>query len=85
MRLNIKKPILVFSGHVHFENFDIPQFNNVKQYVITAVNYQNTWHSKESGKDYGPGIPSYYKGKFSFNHTLQNHHMGPQIIGHKLL
>ena len=64
------KTFVVFSGHTHFENFEIPQFNNVKQYLMTSVNYQNTWHSKESDKDFGPGIPSYYQGTFSRECTL---------------
>ena len=44
---------------------DIPKFKNVKQYLITSITFQNTWHSKESDINYGPDIPSYYQGKFS--------------------
>ena len=28
---------------------------------MTAINHQNTWHSKETKKDYGPCTPAYYK------------------------
>ena len=74
----------VFSGHVHFENFDIEEHKgirrgsnrkltgsrsrkftgntrngtNERQYVMTAINHQNTWHSKETKKDYGPCTPA---------------------------
>lgn len=51
----------VFSGHVHFENFDIEEHKGIRQYVMTAINHQNTWHSKETKKDYGPCTPAYYK------------------------
>ena len=42
----------VFSGHTHFENFEIPKFKNVKQYLMTSINFQNTWNSKESDVNY---------------------------------
>ena len=32
---------------------------------MTSINYQNTWHSKESDLYYGPDTPSYYQAKFS--------------------
>lgn len=70
---SLQKPKLVFSGHTHFENFDIPKFNNVKQYLMTSINYQNTWHSKESDLNYGPGTPSYYQAKFSHAITTKIH------------
>ena len=54
----------VFSGHTHFEKMDIPKFKNVKQYLMTSITFQNTWHSKESDINYGPDIPSYYQGQF---------------------
>ena len=37
---------------------------------MTSINYQNTWHSKESDLNYGPGTPSYYQAKFS--HALND-------------
>ena len=43
----------VFSGHNHFENFPDTVYN-VRQIVMTSINYLNSWSSKETGKDFGP-------------------------------
>ena len=67
----------VFSGHTHFEKMDIPKFKNVKQYLMTSITFQNTWHSKESDINYGPDIPSYYQGQFSI---FRNHHIVEIIV-----
>ena len=43
----------VFSGHNHFENFP-DEVHNVRQIVMTSINYLNSWSSKETGQDFGP-------------------------------
>jgi len=55
----------VFSGHVHYENLALWPYDgfhhSIKQFILTSINYQTIWYSEESGKTWGPSIPSYYK------------------------
>ena len=54
----------IYSGHVHFENLAADSYNNtLNQYVVTSINHQHEWKSEESGKQWGPGQPSYYQVK----------------------
>ena len=48
----------VFSGHVHFNNVP-PVYNGVQQIVMTSINHQNHWISKETGIAYGPNRPAF--------------------------
>ena len=41
----------LFSGNTRNGTYE-------RQYVMTAINHQNTWHSKETKKDYGPCTPA---------------------------
>ena len=50
----------VFSGHVHFENF-LEEHRGIRQYILTSINHQNEWKSKETNKQYGPDNHSYYR------------------------
>lgn len=43
----------VFSGHTHFENYPA-KYGNIRQVVMTSINALSSWHSKETGVDYGP-------------------------------
>ena len=54
----------IYSGHVHFENLATDSYKGkLNQYVLTSINHQHDWKSEESGIQWGPDEPSYYRVK----------------------